>query len=309
MNTPLTDGEKNLSGTVFNMQRYCTHDGPGIRTTVFLKGCPLRCAWCHNPESHFPLPEISYSEGSCIHCGHCAAVCPSGCHILKDGAHIFERTGCIRCGACAKACPAALNMVGDRQTVGSVMEEVMKDRLFYGETGGMTLSGGEPFFQSEFALALLKAAKKEGMTTAVETCGQTAYGILRDALEYVDWFLYDYKESSPELFEKNIGVKPDTIRNNLAGLDGDGANIVLRCPVIPGINDRPDHFRGIAETANSLRHIVCVEIEPGHAIGEGKYGQMGYDRKALKIRTPDNDTVREWIRDIQSRTNVPVRRA
>ncbi len=298
-----------LAGNVFAIQRYCTHDGPGIRTTVFLKGCPLRCIWCHNPESQSFSSEISYREDVCLSCGSCVGICEAGCHRLENGKHILDRAKCFGCGKCVSVCPSSLETVGKKMTVDEVMENVMRDRAFYGENGGLTLSGGEPFAQSEFAIALLKKAKEEGITTCVETCGFCKPDVFSAALPYVDLFLYDYKETSPEKHSEYTGVDNSLILDNLSRLNEAGAKIVLRCPIIPGYNDTEAHFLGIAETAKNYGNVIRIELEPGHTIGEAKKRQLGYKMKNCEFDSPSTETVLSWIEFIGKNTTVKVKKS
>jgi len=181
-------------GKVFNIQRFSIHDGPGIRTNVFLKGCPLRCLWCHNPEGLSRESDIEFIPKKCIGCGRCG-VCPNDCHKFNDGLHYYDRSNCIKCGTCISHCVTeALQIAGKDYTVDEVMKEVESDAMFYEESGGgMTLSGGEPLFQSEFATELLRTAKERGIHTAIETCGFYSEDVLRKAIPYIDIFLFDYK--------------------------------------------------------------------------------------------------------------------
>ncbi len=300
-----------MIGTVFNIQKFSINDGPGIRTTVFLKGCPLHCLWCHNPESHKIVPELFYNEGKCIGCRECARACPHGCHAFVDGKHRFDRSRCIQCGKCADICPtAALEMVGERRSVEEVISEVLKDRVFYETSGGgMTISGGEPMLQFDFTLALLRAAKEQGLHTCMETCGYTDTDKLRAVAPFVDLFLYDYKETDPARHKKYTGVSNRRILKNLRLLNDMGCNIVLRCPIIPTLNDRDDHFSGIAALANRLPHVSEINIEPYHPLGSGKAAMLGREYALPELTFPAEETVQDWIARVAKMTNVPVKKA
>ncbi|MGE4490533.1 MAG: glycyl-radical enzyme activating protein, partial [Kiritimatiellales bacterium] len=183
-----------ITGFIFNVQRFSLHDGPGIRTTVFFKGCPLHCLWCHNPESIDFDMEIGWEPRRCVLCGACIEACPAKCHHVDEkGLHVFDRQTCTQCGRCAKVCMSqALTVVGHRRTANDILNEVLKDRRYYQRSGGgITLSGGEPSAQSVFAMELLKLAKNENLHTCVETCGQTSFRILQDMASFTDLFLYD----------------------------------------------------------------------------------------------------------------------
>jgi len=299
------------SGTIFNIQKFCINDGPGIRTTVFLKGCPLNCLWCHNPESKKAGPEIMYDKRKCILCGSCAAVCPNGGHTFRENEHTFDRTDCIRCGTCAKSCSAkALETAGYTISVADAIASVMKDEIFYKNSGGgMTLSGGEPMAQFSFTRALLKAAKEKGLHTCMETCGYAPWEQYREIAPYVDIFLFDYKITDKSDHEKYTGVSNDRILENLHKLDEIGAKIVLRCPIIPTINDTDAHFAGIVNTANSLRNILEINIEPYHPLGSGKSEMLDREYPLGDLTFPETETVEGWIAKIAAQTAVCVRKA
>lgn len=297
-------------GRIFNIQRFCINDGPGIRTTVFFKGCPLNCAWCHNPESKRAQKELSYHEDKCRHCGRCAALCPNGCHRLTEDGHVLQRAACTACGSCVQpGCPA-LERIGWDATVDEVLDEVRRDRPFYENSGGgMTLSGGEPLAQFPFALALLKAAKAEGIATAIETCGYAPAGHIRDIVPLTDLFLYDYKLTSPQAHTRYTGVDNARTLDNLRLVDQLGGEIILRCPLIPGINDTPEHFDGIARTASSLSHLREVQLEPYHPLGESKARALGVPYAVPAQGFPEKETVDAWLAAVAGRTAVPVKLA
>jgi pyruvate formate lyase activating enzyme len=301
---------KQRTGFVFDIQRYSLQDGPGIRTTVFLKGCLLRCLWCHNPESMERGLEISYQPERCIGCGRCADVCPNHCHTFMDGVHHFDRTKCVRCGLCARECYAkSLEALGREQTAESVIAEVMKDKIFYENSGGgMTVSGGEPTFQFEFTQAILRLAKENSLHTCVETNGYAAFEKYEKIMKFVDIFLFDYKETDPELHKKYTGVDNRRILENLLKLDAQGCVTYLRCPIIPGLNDRADHFAGIAETANRLRHVQEIDIEPYHPLGISKSHRLGREPLFAAETFASDEAISRWIEEIQTKTKVPVKR-
>lgn len=265
-------------GRIFDIQRFCIHDGPGIRTTVFLKGCPLRCAWCHNPEGLEPFNQVMYYFEKCISCGVCSEICGSGAHSFKNGIHLFDTSKCTSCMKCTNdICPAeALKPAGCEISVDDIMKTVLRDKCFFDESkGGITISGGEPFLQPNFAIEILKAAKKEGLHTAVETSGATSENIIKSAASFVDLFLYDYKITGEEEHKKYTGVSQTAILHNLNVLNSLNSNIILRCPVIPGINTNEKHYKAIGNLTKELKNIKKVNVMPYHSIGVGKYEKIG----------------------------------
>jgi pyruvate formate lyase activating enzyme len=305
-----------ISGQIFNIQRFSIHDGPGVRTTVFLKGCPLRCIWCHNPESKEEKPEISFYDEKCLLCGACAAVCPEGRHVIgrkngdENGAvqHRYNREGCLRCGRCGEVCPpGALSVIGRTAGVEDVIAEVKRDEPFYKNSGGgMTLSGGEPFFQAEFTLALLALARKEKIHTCVETSGAAPEDVLLKATENTGLFLYDIKETDPERHKTFTGGELDPIIRNLKSLDAAGAAIILRCPVIPGCNDREDHFRGIGALADKLKNVDHIDVEPYHPLGLSKAAGIGKQAGFQETVIPSREQAEAWVETLQKWTTVRV---
>ena len=299
-----------MEGTIFNIQKFCVNDGPGIRTTVFLKGCPLNCLWCHNPESKATYPEILFDPRKCILCGACLEACQNCCHLFEESTHTYARENCRRCGACSRACVTeALETAGRTVTAEEVLAEDMKDEIFYKNSGGgMTLSGGEPMAQPGFTQALLAAAKEKGLHTCMETCGYTAWSNYEKLLGLVDIFLFDYKLTDPILHKQYTGVSNTRILENLEKLDAAGANMILRCPIIPTINDTAEHFAGIAATANRLSHVSEIHIEPYHPLGSSKSALLDKEYALGDLGFPEKETVEDWICQIQALTQVPVRR-
>lgn len=296
------------TGLVFAIERCSLHDGPGIRTTVFLKGCPLHCLWCHNPESISPRPELYFLHERCTRCGACAAVCPTACHDLSGGAHAIDRERCTACGRCTEQCPTgALEIKGRTLGVEEVLAEVIRDRDYYRESGGgLTLSGGEPMLQYEFSRELLSAAAEQGLHTCVETSGYASAERLPAIVPVVSLFLVDWKETDPARHRQWTGVNNEPIRENIKALDAAGASILLRCPVVPGHNDRPDHFQGIAELANELTHVTGIEIMPYHPMGRGKSSRIGKDYALPDSTFTEEETVQRWRELIKAETAVSV---
>lgn len=297
-------------GRVFDIQKFSIHDGPGIRTTVFLKGCPLQCAWCHNPESQERAIEISLIPDKCIGCGYCFKACPRGCHVMQDGQRQFRRELCVRCGTCAAQCYArALEVIGKDMSVSDVLQEVIKDRPFYETSGGgMTVSGGEPMAQFPFTLALVRAAKAAGLHVCLETSGVAPWAEYEQLLGPVDLFLYDYKESDPVRHRDFTGVPPETILDNLQRLDERGATLVLRCPIIPGYNARDEHLQAIADLANRLRHVQEINLMPYHPLGDSKRDRLGKISRCADISFPDETEIDRWVATVAAQTRIPVKR-
>ncbi|MBO4492354.1 MAG: glycyl-radical enzyme activating protein [Lentisphaeria bacterium] len=292
---------------VFDIEKFAVHDGPGIRSVVFIKGCPLRCLWCHNPESQAMEPELLFNAGKCTSCGQCAAVCPESCHVIRpDGVHEFDRSRCLRCGRCAEVCPSeALELVGRKMSVSEVMDDVMKDQVFYQSSGGgVTLSGGEPLAHFAFTSALLKAAKEAGLHTAVETSGFVSPERISALMPLVDLWLWDVK-ASPAKHEKLTGVPADPILSNLASLNDSGAEIILRCPLVPGVNDGDEDLRHIAGLANRFGQVRRIDLEPYHPMGEGKSLNLGRTDVFHSSFASEEDKER-WRRVISSLTKTEV---
>ena len=292
----------NSIGMIFDIQRSSLHDGPGIRTAVFLKGCPLHCAWCHNPESQSNTKEISFRPDSCAACGECVKTCRHGAHQIVEGVHIYDRCLCEQCGDCVETCLyEALKLAGQEQTVEGVMAVVLRDRPFYEQSGGgLTITGGEPMLQAEFTLELLKAAKAEGLHTCLDTCGWTSQRAYEQVLPFVDLFLFDYKASDPETHKKLTGVSNELILSNLDFLVRQGANLRLRCPLIPGLNDTPVHLAGIAALSQRYPDLDGIDLMAYHNIGNAKYERYGLENPLPGVRTTEEDTKQAWVESLHN---------
>ena len=275
-----------MNGTIFNIQRFCINDGPGIRTTVFLKGCPLKCIWCHNPESQAREPEIMFYKDKCTKCGSCVNV------TVNDSDFV-----CIN---------DAKEICGKEISSDEVIKEVLKDEIFYQNSGGgITISGGEPFYQFDFSLELVKKAKENGLHTAIETCGFVKNSDLKKMAEFVDLFLYDYKETNSEKHKNFTGVDNTVIIDNLSFLNNINKDVILRCPIIKGCNDRREHFEGIAEIANRYKNILHIEIEPYHSLGEDKYSALG--KNVQKFSVANEEEKKEYLLSVQKNSFKKVK--
>ena len=268
-----------VRGTVFDIQKFCVHDGPGIRTTVFLKGCPLRCLWCHNPESWDARPQILFASGKCVGCGACVAACPRKCHELRDGAHVFDRTRCTGCGACANACIYdALELCGALRSAEEVIAEVLKDKAFYETSGGgVTLSGGEPLFFWEWAAELFRRFKAAGLHTCLDTSLYAPAAAIEALLPVVDLWLPDYKADDEALHVRCTGVSNAVVRRNLERLVAAKARLEVRCLAVPGLADGADlaaRHRYLASLGIGGRQVVDLEY---HAYARSKYLALGME--------------------------------
>jgi len=267
------------TGLVFNIQRFCIHDGPGIRTTVFLKGCPLRCWWCHNPEGQSPEPELRLIHARCVHCGRCRQVCPQHAAGATGGnGHASSaRSGCTLCGECVRVCPTeARQMIGRRMSVEQVLAEVLKDRIFYDESGGgVTFSGGEPLMQAPFLAGLLRACRAEGVHTALDTCGFGPREDLLELAELSDLVLYDLKSLDDQRHREHTGASNAEILDNLQALAERHANIWVRVPVVPGLNDGADQLEAMARFVSTLKGVRQVNLLGYHALGTHKRPSIG----------------------------------
>lgn len=281
---------------VFDLQRFALHDGPGIRTTVFLKGCPLDCVWCHNPESKRYSRQLGYLEKTCIRCGRCEEICPQKVHhISEDGVHTVNFSACLQCGKCVDACPGrALKIFGKDLPHEEILKIILRDRDFYQRSGGgMTVSGGEPMMQFEGLWELLRAAKQEGIHVCLDTSGQADPEKYRQIADLVDIFLFDYKITDAKLHRQYIGTDSRRILDNLDLLCGLKKDIFLRCPIIPGINDTEEHYRAIAKLSGKYDAIRQVNVMAYHDMAKGKAEQIGMPYILAEKKTVERDEKRQ----------------
>jgi len=265
------------TGWVYDVQRFSTHDGPGIRTTVFFKGCGMRCLWCHNPESWSLAADLQLFGDLCIACGRCVPVCGAGARRFEAEALVLKRELCTLCGACADACPSeALKICGTRVEVGAVVSEVLRDRTFYANSGGgVTLSGGEPLLQHLFAAAILAECAREGVHTAVETAGCVDWSAIEAVLPVTDLLLLDLKCIDRDLHARVTGTDNAQILENARRLGSSGVPLIIRMPIVPGVNDDRDHVRKVAAFAARLPSAEVLELLPFHSLGSHKALSVG----------------------------------
>ena len=299
---------------IFNKQKYNMYDGPGVRTLVFFKGCPLRCKWCSNPEGLERKYQIMFKPTTCVSCGSCVPVCPQKIHsISSSGEHIIDRSiDCIGCGQCVEACiPDALKIAGEQVPISELLEYVEQDRAFYDQSGGgVTLGGGEVTSQPEAAINLLQACKQEGLHTAIETCGYTKKETILRFAEYVDLFLFDLKHIDPDRHFELTGVRNEMILENLEELIMKRNHVKVRMPMLKGINDSEAEIRGVIEFLKPFRefkNFEGIDLLPYHKLGVNKSVQLGMDYPIEgdpSLDDADLDRIEGWIREYDFSVSV-----
>lgn len=277
-------------GTVFEIKRFAVHDGDGIRTTVFFKGCPLKCVWCHNPEGIDYNPQLSYFPDKCANCGECVKSCPNGAQIFENGKHIFHRELCKGCGKCAEYCISnALLFYGKKFTVSEIMPILLEDREFYENSGGsVTLSGGECLMQADFCAELLKELKSQGIHTAVDTCGFVPKESIEKVIDYTDVFLYDIKAFDSVIHKKCTGQPNDLIFENLKYIDSRNKKIEIRIPFVPEFNE--NEIEKISAFLSDFKNILSVKVLPYHNYAGSKYKSLGLEN-TLPTHLPTEEQI------------------
>ena len=279
---------------VTNIQRFSTKDGKGIRTVVFLKGCPLKCWWCHNPETQNNKQEILFKESKCLKCGKCFKTCEKKVHNIINGEHIIDRSKCVYCGQCIKYCPAnALEFAYKDMTLQDIITECLKDKAFYGKDGGVTISGGEPMMHPEETINLLKMFKQNGINTVIETCGFFNKKYVEDLCAYTDCFLWDFKDGNTERHLNNTGLGNVKIINNLLSLDKKAKMIILRCLMIKEINMDFENLDKLIEIYHKLNNCIGVELLKYHCMADYKYKELNLINKNDRKYIPDNKYLKQ----------------
>lgn len=280
-----------LTGRYTNIRRFSVHDGPGIRTTLFLKGCSLACQWCHNPEAISNRPELAIHYSRCVGCGECTLRCPN--HQINEK-HDFWREQCVACGKCVEVClHGALELMGREITVSAAVQILLEDKSFYDPTGGVTVSGGEPLLQADFCLALFKALKTEGVHIAVDTCGNVPWESFVKVLPYVDLFLYDFKAADADKHRRFTGCDNQLILANLRRLDEQGGITEVRMIQIPDWNMSPADLTEAADFLTQLKHLTAVRLLAYHSLARSKYVAVGRPDTMPQVYSPSADALEE----------------
>jgi len=280
---------------LLNIQRFSIHDGPGIRTTVFLKGCPLSCIWCHNPESIDPRVQIVYEANKCVQCGLCVDVCPLGLHYMHEGIHHLQHAGCIGCGTCIRYCMSeALSLKGVFVSVESILEEIEKDADYYEVSGGgVTISGGEPFMQPEVVDALIKACQVRGISVYIDTCGYTDSDIFERIAPEADGLLYDLKIMDSRMHEVFTGQSNERIKENFIFCVQSNLNVRVRQVIVPGITDTDRNLDELTAFLHHVGYTGSIDLMIYHRMGSHKYQMLGKPYLLESLVPPDTERIEE----------------